>query len=143
MPTEFNMEEMFPEDLPESDRDVFGADEDDPLWTLLSVYADGEATPEEAAQVEALLRSDPAYARDLSFLQMSAKTVQTLGEVEPPVSLRDSILDATSRRKSVTQRVLAWCGSLAHSLTAPTTMRAAFATAAAAVLLLGLFLSQQ
>src|SRR5689334_18888451 len=98
MPTNFKSDDLFPDEMPEENTAFLEGDE--ALWTLLSVYADGEATPEEAAQVEALLRSDPTYAREFSFLQMSAETIQTIGEVEPPLSLRDSILATTTRRKT-------------------------------------------
>src|SRR5579871_4299303 len=63
-----------------------GHEDDEAIWRLLSVYADGEATPEEAAHVEALLRADPARCQDLAFLRMTAANARSLPEVEPPES---------------------------------------------------------
>jgi hypothetical protein len=144
MPTRFDSDNLFPDDMPDRNTAFFEAEDDEALWTLLSVYADGEATPEEAAKVEALLRSDPVAARELSFLQMSAETIQTLGEVEPPAFLQDSILAATTRRKSVAQRMLAWATDLTRSVTAVPSIRIAFAgSAVLAGLLAVLFLTRQ
>jgi hypothetical protein len=86
---------------------VMREDNDDALWQLLSVYLDGETTPEETAQVEAMLRDDPAYARDFAFLKMASVSVQSLPEVEPPAFLRDSIFAATSHRPTFARRVAA------------------------------------
>lgn len=83
------------------------SDGEDAVWQLLSLYVDGEATPEEAAQVEALLASDPAISRDLAFLRLSSESAQTLAEVEPPAHLRASILAATSHRPTLAHRLSA------------------------------------
>lgn len=142
MPTGFEENELFPDEMPERNNDLM-EDADDAIWTLLSVYADGEATPEEAAEVEALLKSDPALARELSFLQMSAETVHSLAEVEPPACLTDSILNATTRRKTMAQRLRAWRSSLAAAFAPGNTLRYTFTGGAvAAGLLAVLFFSR-
>ncbi len=141
MPTEFDPDFFrMSQDASFSDS---GADDD--LWALLSAYIDGEATPEEAASVEVMLRTDPAYAREFAFLKMASTTAQGMPEVEPPASLRDSIFAATTRRQSFAQRALAVWVDFRHKLT-PQVGRyampaAAFAGAAlvAAVVLPGMF----
>ena len=75
MPTDFNTNEK---GFPADDADPG----DDAIWDLLSLYVDGEATPEQAAQVEAMLRSNPAYAKDLEFLRLTGDTVRTFEEVD-------------------------------------------------------------
>ncbi|HLK60678.1 MAG TPA: hypothetical protein VKU00_29210 [Chthonomonadaceae bacterium] len=85
---------------------------DDAIWDLLSVYADGEATPEQAAIVEALIASDPLYAQDLQFMRRTSESVQMLTELEPPVALREAIFAATTRRQPVAARLLAFWGDL-------------------------------
>src|SRR5262249_5047258 len=87
------------------------------LWELLSVYADGEATPEAAARVESLLRSDPAYAREFAFLRLSADAVRNSPEVEPPAFLTDAILNATSHRPTLSRRLAAAWGDLRRAVT--------------------------
>jgi hypothetical protein len=91
--------------------------EDDALWDLLSAYMDGEATAEEAAQVEARLRSEPAYARDFEFLKRTSEAARTYAEVEPPASLRASIFAATTQRQTFAGRVAAGWDSLRRALT--------------------------
>src|SRR5579871_1774569 len=82
---------------------------DDALWELLSVYADGEATSEETERVEALLRSDPAYAREFDFLRLTSVSARSYVEVDPPAALRDAIFAATIRKQTfATRMALAW-----------------------------------
>ncbi|HZP80172.1 MAG TPA: hypothetical protein VFB21_00920 [Chthonomonadaceae bacterium] len=90
--------------------------EDDALWDLLSAYRDGEATAEEAALVEARLRSDPAYARDFEFLKRTSEAARAYVEVEPPASLRESIFAATTQRQTFAGRVAAGWDSLRRAL---------------------------
>ena len=42
--------------------------DDERMWELLSLYADDEAAPDEAAVVEQMLRHDAGYARAYAFL---------------------------------------------------------------------------
>src|SRR5579883_1539721 len=86
---------------------AFEAAEDEALWELLSVYADGEASPEEAARAESLLRSDAAVAQKFEFLQWASRAAQSVDEVEPPASLRESILATTSHRPTLARRLAA------------------------------------
>ena len=102
---------------------------DDELWALLSVYIDGEASAEEAGRVEAMLHTDPAYAREFAFLKMASSTVRSFTEVEPPASLRDSIFAATTRRQSMAQRAFAVWIDFRHKFT-PQVGRFAMPTAA-------------
>lgn len=82
-----------------------GVDED--VWNLLSLYLDGEATGEEAAEVEALLRANPAAAREFSFLKQTGESARTYVELEPPAALRDAIFAATSHRPTLAGRLAA------------------------------------
>lgn len=91
--------------------------EDEAVWRLLSIYADGEATPEEAARVEALLQSDPATFRDLAFLRMAADSARSQIEVEPPERLRQAIFAATVHRPTLARRVATGWGVLYRALT--------------------------
>ena len=84
----------------------FHAVEDDSLWELLSVYADGEATPQEAAQIETLLRSDPALKREFNFMRMASAFVSAEPEIAPPAALRDRIFAATLARPDAAPPVL-------------------------------------
>src|SRR5947207_8638400 len=118
MPADFEPNKKQKMDWPTT-KDVppIGPDaDDDALWELLSVYADGEATPEEAARVEAMLRADPAWARRLDFVRLTADSVHSLPEVEPPAALRESIFVATSRRRSLANRLAAAWGDFRRSL---------------------------
>ena len=82
--------------------------EDDAVWELLSVYADGEASPAEAAQIEALLRSDSSLAREFAFLKNASQIVQSIPDVMPPDSLRDAIFASTIHRPTLMQRLAAF-----------------------------------
>src|SRR5579872_2401611 len=82
-------------------------DGDDALWMLLNAYADGEASAEETAYVESIIRTNPAIAREFRFLELTADSVRQFGEIDPPDSLADSIFAATARRKTLFQRVCA------------------------------------
>jgi hypothetical protein len=78
---------------------------DDDIWDLLSIYADGEATPDEVAQVEMLLEQQPALSREMAFLRHTSDAVQRVAEVEPPLHLRSAILAATVYRPTFARRV--------------------------------------
>jgi len=71
---------------------------DNPLWDLLSVYADGEATEAEQLEIDRLLLSDPTLARELNLLQATHHILANITEVAPPSSLQQSILIATTQR---------------------------------------------
>lgn len=90
---------------------------DERIWMLLSLYNDGEASPEEAAEVEQMLQNDAAYASAHAFMQQAGGAIRTISEIEPPANLCDAILAKTSRRPTFAQRV-------AHTLAA---MRSRFA----------------
>lgn len=79
----------------------------DEVWDLLSVYADGEATPEETAMVENHIAVCADCARDLKFMQSTALVLQDTPEVEPPVDLREAILAATINRPTLQERFAA------------------------------------
>lgn len=80
------------------------------IWDLLSVYADGEATPEESARVEHHITECQRCARDLAFLRETARALEETPEIAPPPGLRDAILAATIYRPSWPERVRAALG---------------------------------
>ena len=93
------------------------AAENDSLWELLSVYADGEATPAEAAQIEALLRSDSALKRELDFMRLASSFAASEPEIAPPAELRDLIFAATVARPTFRRRLAtAWTNAAASLL---------------------------
>lgn len=121
--------------------DNFSDDEtpldDETLWDLLSLYVDGEADPEQAAIVERMLNSDPAYRRDFDFLMQSSQVLHTMEEVAPPEGLRDAIYATTSRRPTLVGRLRAAWGRIAlPTVGRYTGIGGAFAAAALAVLFL-------
>jgi hypothetical protein len=98
------------------------------LWELLSAYADGMTTPDEAGRVERHAAICPECARDLRFMRETAHVLADAPEVVPPATLRDSILAATIYRPTWQQRIreaarrlvptsplraMAWAGSAA------------------------------
>jgi hypothetical protein len=113
---------------------------DEAIWDLLSVYADGEATPEEAARVEALQHRQPSITGELAFLRRTTDAVRTLAEVEPPYSLRTAIYAATTQRPTLARRIgNAWqriCPSFAAPSFRYTLAGGACAAAGLAALLL-------
>jgi hypothetical protein len=138
VPTEFESNNhSYPPRQPDFGPEPLSSDqEDDALWDMLSAYVDGEATPEEAAHVEAMLRTDPAYARQREFLQMTAESARSYVEIEPPESLRAAIFAATTHRPTLARRLAAGWSDLRRAL-APGALRyglPAGALAAAAVL---------
>ena len=108
--------------------------DDDMIWNALSAYSDGEATPEEVAQVEAMLRSNPSFANELSFLQMSGESARDFIEVEPPARMTDAILSKTSHRITFAKRIQNWVSDRTTVLL-PVTYRYGFAGSAAALLI--------
>ncbi len=103
------------------------------IWNALSAYSDGEATPEEVAQVEAMLRSNPSFANELSFLQMSGESARDFIEVEPPARMTDAILSKTSHRVTFAKRIQNWVSDR-KTVLLPATYRYGFAGSAAALL---------
>ena len=81
------------------------SEEDDQLWNLLSAYVDGETTAAESALVEAHLRSDAAYAQDFAFLKAASRQVIQMGDVEPPMQLREAIFAATVNKPTLSRRL--------------------------------------
>jgi len=126
MPTRFN------DQTKDQIIDDFGPDCNDEAWELLNIYADGEASPEQAAHVEDLLKSDALYARQLSFMRTASAAVQSFVEVDPPSSLRDAILASTSQR-------ITWAANLVVLRDAiRTSLRPRFATSLAGLAAAGL-----
>ena len=107
MPTEFNSEKMT-YIQPTNSRVAFSSQDtsgDEMIWELLSLYIDGEASTQEAAQVEQMLRHDAEYARAYAFMQKAGTTIRTIVEIEPPMHLRETILAKTSQRPTFSKRL--------------------------------------
>ena len=110
--------------------------DDEKLWDLLSLYVDGEADPAQAAIVEQMLSSDPAYRRDFDFLIQTSKTMHTQEEVAPPIGLRDAIYAGTARRSTLVGRLrAAWNRATTPAFGRYATVGGAFAVAAIGALL--------
>ena len=67
----------------------------------------GELTPDERAELEALLRDDPSAAAELDDAQAVVRALGTFRppwtDAEPPASLQGRVLAATSRQPAVDQ----------------------------------------
>jgi len=77
----------------------------DRIWELLSVYADAEATREEAVMVETHIAVCSTCARDLRFMVATSGVLNLIPEIEPPAALHTSILSATVFRPTWQQRL--------------------------------------
>jgi Putative zinc-finger len=64
---------------------------------LLSAYLDGELTPEEEAEVRALLASSPEHQTELASLEEARTWVRGLGPVEPPEGFLDEVIATVGR----------------------------------------------
>jgi len=82
------------------------------LWDLLSAYADGQVTCEEASLVERHVESCMECARDLRFMRETAGLLADTPEVAPPPGLREAILSATIYRPTWQQRLREMGGRL-------------------------------
>jgi hypothetical protein len=128
MPTNNHSDNLFDAQAPQT--------EEEKLWDLLSLYVDGEADPAQAAIVEQMLSSDPAYRRDFDFLMQTSKTMHMLEEVAPPIALRDAIYAGTVRRPTLTGRLrAAWNRATTPAFGRYATVGGAFAVAAIGALL--------
>lgn len=77
------------------------------IWDLLSAYVDGETTPVERAVVERHVAGCAECARDIEFLRGATLLLKQTPEVEPPATLRASILAATAHRPHWADRLAA------------------------------------
>ena len=110
--------------------------DDEKLWDLLSLYVDGEADPAQAAIVERMLSSDPAYRRDFDFLMQTSKTMHLVEEVAPPQGLRDAIYSRTVCRPTLARRLrAAWSRATTPAFGRYASVGGACAAAAIGVLL--------
>lgn len=119
MPTKYNVDSY-----------IDDQDTDDAVWQLLNLYADDEASPEEVAKVEELLRSDNSYREYLNFLRSTSIVVREWDEVAPPVTLRDSILAATLHRPTFRTRLASLVSASMYRVTGPLAFPAAGLVAA-------------
>jgi len=65
------------------------------IWDLLSAYADNETTNSDAAIVETHIAVCSECAANLRFMRTASGSLGLTPDVEPPISLRASILAAT------------------------------------------------
>ncbi len=112
--------------------------DDEQLWDLLSLYVDGEADPTQAAIVERMLSSDPAYRRDFDFMMETSQTMHMVDEVEPPVSLREAVYVRTTGRTTLVSRLrTAWNRATTPAFGRYATVAGAFAVAALGAVIAG------
>ena len=69
------------------------------IWDVLSLYADGHASVDQRRIVERHVDLCVSCAADLEFMQKTSSTMEEFLLIEPPVSLRQSILDVTVFRQ--------------------------------------------
>jgi hypothetical protein len=141
MPAEFDANQKL--NKPEATPPAAASSENDDelMWELLGLYADGEASQEEASQVERMLRHDAEYARAYSFMQKAGSAIRTIVEIEPPAHLRNAILAKTTHRPTFARRAAVVFGAFRAQLAAPVVGRLAFAGGglAAAALVIGIY----
>ncbi len=99
---------------------------------LLSVYTDNEATPAEAALVDAHVAGCERCASELAFLFTSHVLLRRLPEALPPADLRARIAAATYARPTLSRRIAA--------LLQPAPARLALGTAVAAAVVAAVLL---
>jgi hypothetical protein len=105
--------------------------DDEKLWELLSLYVDGEADPAQAAIVEQMLSSDPAYRRDFDFLMETSTAMHMVEEIAPPAGLRDLVYARTVNRPTLVGRLrAAWSRATAPGFTRYASIGGALAVAA-------------
>ena len=137
----WSQEELLNKNPASQNRELDSVD-DEALWELFSVYADGEATPEEVAKIEAMLLSNPALSTELNFMQISGEGARNVVEIEPPLSLTESILAKTSHRKTFLQKAQSWLAAQNRVL-APGVYRYSFAAGVSLLLMTAWFASQR
>lgn len=75
---------------------------------LLSVLADGEATPEETARAEAHVASCAACASHLAFLRLTGHALRQMPDAYPPSDLATRIAAATYERPTLSAQLMGW-----------------------------------
>lgn len=70
------------------------------MFYLISAYADGECSPKERRLVEAYLAENPEAREMLSEIRAQAAMLGSVS-AEPPTWLREAILSATTRRRTM------------------------------------------
>ncbi len=78
---------------------------EDALWDLLYLYADGEASPAECAEAEALLSSSAEWKERYAMMAHISSTAAATPMLEPPASLRAAIRSATTMRPTPVSRL--------------------------------------
>lgn len=74
------------------------------LQLLIAGYVLGDLSPDEAAEFEQLLATDPAIAAEVAQMQTALETVYAPPEVAPPPELRSRILDKASPTPAIAPR---------------------------------------
>src|SRR5437867_12849652 len=71
---------------------------------LMHAVLDGEATPEEARELERLLAGDAAARAEYESLKVFFAKVQGVPPIDPPAGLADSIAERVKLRNSDRKR---------------------------------------
>jgi hypothetical protein len=109
----------------------------DSVWDLLSLYADGEASPVERDLVERHVDRCESCALDLQFLREAATVLARTPLVSPPPDLKQAILASTVFRPTWQERL-----RLAFTTTV-TPRRLQLAGSVAALAIVGVFLFRE
>ncbi len=78
---------------------------DDAQEALLLAYVEGDATPDERAQVEAIAQSDPGLRQLLDELATDRQSLRSLPIPAPPAGLVDDVMSTLERRMLLDQPI--------------------------------------
>ena len=77
------------------------------MWDQLSAYVDGMLPPDKARHIEEHVAGCSSCAMDLRFLRNTAAMLSDMPAIDPPLTLRQSILNATIYRTNWRNRLYA------------------------------------
>jgi len=80
---------------------------------MLSAYVDGECSPDEIAEVEARLASDPQWRAILLEIESTRASLRSLSAQEPPAGFVDGLLATPPERSNGPRRTGAALAAIA------------------------------
>jgi hypothetical protein len=113
------------------------------LLPLLSVYVDGEATPDEAALIEAHLDTCKDCASHLAFLRATNFVMAGVPEVAPDAALFARIASATYAKPTLREQIAEKVGAWLRPMPVRYALGSAMAAAIAAIIVVPRFLSNE
>lgn len=113
------------------------------IFSLLSVYVDGEATPEEAFRVERHVDGCKACGSHLAFLRATSFVLTGIPDPVPDAALFARIASATYAKPSLREQIAEKVGVWLRPLPVRYAVGSAFAVALAAIVVVPRFVAQQ